>query len=290
MKQLQKQCNTSQAQTPRQVLESKFAGARHNILLVVVFTAINIFLLVTNSNTYFLFSAYIPYMCVDLGMLLCGMYPVEFYTGEFAAMEFLNNSFFAVTLVAACGILLLYLLSWILTKQHKVGWMIFSLVFFCIDTVLMLLLNGIAVEAIMDIVFHGWVIISLIGGISAYYKWKKLPDEILEPAVPVDPETETETPVLQDSPMLRFADEEAKARILLEAEAGGHKIIYRRVKRANELVIDRRVYDEHIALVEAAHTLRACIAGHTIEAGYDGVLHSFIVVDGQTIAKKVRVF
>lgn len=196
MGQLLKENNTNQTQSPRQVLESKFASARHNILLVVVFTAINIFLLVTNSNTYFLFSAYIPYILVDFGMLLCGMYPSEFYTGEFGGMEFLDKSFFAITLGVAVVILILYLLSWILSKKDRVGWMIFALVFFSIDTVLMLLLNGIAVESIIDVVFHGWVIFSLSSGIHAYYKSKKIP---LEEAVaaesnePIAPAVEVET-------------------------------------------------------------------------------------------------
>lgn len=186
MGQLLKQNNTDQTQSPRQVLESKFANARHNVLLVVLFTAINIILLVTNSNTYFLFSAYIPYILVDLGMLLCGMYPSEFYTGEFGGMEFLDKSFFAVMLGIAAVILILYLLSWILSKKNRVGWMIFALVFFGIDTVLMLLLNGIAVESIIDIVFHGWVIFSLATGVHAHCKWKKLPEE--EPDDVVDNE------------------------------------------------------------------------------------------------------
>lgn len=194
MGQLFKENNTEQTQSPRQALESKFASARHNILLVVVFTAINILLLVTNSNTYFLFSAYIPYIVVDFGMLLCGMYPSEFYTGEFGGMEFLDKSFFAVTVGIAAVILIVYLLSWILSKKNRVGWMIFVLVFFSLDTVLMLLLNGIAMESIVDIVFHGWVIFSLASGIHAYYKGKKLPLE--EPAAvesnePAAPAVET---------------------------------------------------------------------------------------------------
>lgn len=63
----------------REQLASKYASSRHNILLVLIFTTINVILLVANSDTYFLFSAYIPYMIVSMGMLLCGRYPAEFY-------------------------------------------------------------------------------------------------------------------------------------------------------------------------------------------------------------------
>ena len=153
--------NTQQL-SQRQILANKYQSARHNILLVVAFTLINIILLVTNSNTYFLFSAAIPYFIVDLGMLLCGKYPAEYYAGELAGMEVLNDTFFVVTLVVTAVILLLYLLSWIFCKKPRVGWMIFALVFFVLDTVGMLCLTGISSDAIVDVVFHGWVIFSLI--------------------------------------------------------------------------------------------------------------------------------
>ena len=56
----------------REQLANKFMSARHNLLLVVIFTLVNIVLLVAQSNSYFLFSASIPYYLVDLGMFLCG--------------------------------------------------------------------------------------------------------------------------------------------------------------------------------------------------------------------------
>lgn len=171
--------NNTQTQqlSERQTLEKKFAGARSNILLVLAFTALNVILLVTNSNTYFLFSAYIPFFCADLGMGLCGMYPEEVYGGDISGMEFMDKSFFAVMMAAAAVVLVLYLLSWIFTKKGKMGWMIFALVFFIIDTVALLALNGISMDWAVDYVFHAWVIFSLASGISAAVKLKKLPEE-----------------------------------------------------------------------------------------------------------------
>ena len=165
----------------RQVLESKFAGSRHNILLIVVFSVINIILLITNSNTYFLFSAYIPYMLADIGMYLCGLYPSEYYGEELAGIVFLDKNFLGIMLAAAAVILILYLLSWGFSKKIRVGWMVFALVFFAVDTVWMLLMNGIATDLMIDYVFHGWVIVSLSMGISAGCKIKKLPEETVCP-------------------------------------------------------------------------------------------------------------
>lgn len=178
-----KNSNTQQV-SQQEMLSSKYQNARHNILLVVVFTLINLVLLITNSNTYFLFSAIIPYYIVDLAMLLCGKYPAEFYTGEFAGMEYLDNSFFVTAIVMAAVILILYLLSWFYAKKPSVGWMVFALVFFVIDTLAMLWLSGISSDMILDIVFHGWVIVSLINGIISYSKLKKLPEEVQAPAEP----------------------------------------------------------------------------------------------------------
>lgn len=175
----------------RQQLGNKYSSACHNILLVVAFTAINIILLVANSNSYFLFSAYIPYALVDLGMFLCGMYPAEYYTEFFTGMEFLPKGVFVVTVAIAVIALVLYGLCWIFAKKFKVGWIIAALVFFSIDTIVLLLFNGIMFDFILDYVFHAWVIFSLINGLVAYTKLKKFP---------ADTEGQAEAPVINAEP------------------------------------------------------------------------------------------
>lgn len=182
--------NFKQNQTSlRSYYESKYATSRANLLLTAVFTVINLILLITNSNTYFLFSAFIPYYITSLGMLLCGRYPEEYYTDGLEDIIFINDSFFAVTLTVAVVMVLFYLLAWLLSKKRRVGWLILSLVFFSLDTILMLLLNGIALDWIMDILFHGYVIYFLIMGINAHFKLKKLP---------LEEETATDETILED--------------------------------------------------------------------------------------------
>lgn len=277
----------------RDMLETKYKRSRNNLLLVVVFTVINLILLISKSNTYFLFSAYIPYAFVDMGMLLCGIYPAEVYGEEFLNTEFLDPSVFAIFIGIALVVVLLYLLSWIFSKKHKVGWLIFALVFFVIDTVAMLVLWGVQMDNIIDIVFHAWVIISLSMGISANLKLKKLPleeetseyEELEEGA-----ETEETEGEPQNSAIIRIADRYAKSRVLLEANEIGHSIIYRRTKRVNELVVDGNVYDEIQALIEVSHSLKAQIDGHQIEVGYDGRFYSYLIIDGQLVTRKLRLF
>ena len=174
--------------TPRQVLENKYRNSSHNILLVLIFSVINIFFLVSNSNTYFLFSAYIPYVIADIGMMLTGSYPEEYYAAmELTDAVFLGKGFLWVVLAIVAVILVLYLLSWVFAKKNRVGWMIFALVLFALDTAFLLLDAGIAVDFIVDYVFHAWVILSLSMGISAGRKLKKLPPEPEVPAVETAP-------------------------------------------------------------------------------------------------------
>ena len=173
----------------RQQLERQYASARMNLLWVVLFTVINIVLLVSNSYTYFLFSAFIPYAIVDYGMIVCGKYPADFY-GDLSQYQFLDSTVLVVLIAVAAVICVLYLLCWIFSKKRRVAWLIVGLVFFALDTVFMLL-GGITADRILDIVFHGWVIISLTGGIIAHSKLKKLPAE--EPAPVAEPVQTEET-------------------------------------------------------------------------------------------------
>lgn len=190
--------------TQHKILEQKYNSSRMNLLLVVVFTAINLVLLVTNSDSYFLFSAFIPYFITTMGMLLCGRFPAEFYGGEYNSLQFFGDSFFMVLLAISIVLMLLYLLAWFMSRKQHVGWLIFALVFFGLDTIGMLFINGFSVESIIDIVFHGWVIYYLILGISSHYKLKKLPPEE-EISVPFETATQEALeqnvePIVSDTP------------------------------------------------------------------------------------------
>lgn len=191
----------TQALSQRDLLQNKFNGARSNLLLVVIFTAINLILLVTNSNTYFLFSAAIPYCIGVTAMDLCGKYPVEFYE-EFVPgydpANFYGNGVFAVLLAIAVTVIALYLICWFFSKKPRVGFLIFALVLFALDTVGMFVLMTISVDMVLDYVFHAWVIISLISGISAYFKLKKLPVEDETPAPVADVTADNAQPEVTD--------------------------------------------------------------------------------------------
>lgn len=179
--------------TERQSLELKYENSRKNLLLVLVFSLVNVVALAANTGYYFLFSAYFPVFLVDLGFMVCGKYPIEIYEelglniADFEALSSIFPVFVALAVICA----LFYLLFFFLSRKGKGAWMIVALVFFCIDSVFLLLLGGFDVTMILDYVFHAWVIYALITGVMAYSKLKKLPED--EPLAETSAEEAAET-------------------------------------------------------------------------------------------------
>lgn len=155
----------------RAVYENRYKTARINILLIVIFTAINIGLLFIETVTYFLFSASVPYWLSVYALLFMGKIPVDDGYAVIAVDDVVSYALLAGAVV----IVVLYLLCWIFSKK-KVGWLITALVIFSIDTVVMFVMfDGINSDSIFDILFHAWIIVELAMGISAHYKLKKMP-------------------------------------------------------------------------------------------------------------------
>lgn len=275
--------NNGQINTKENNLETRYKNSIGNLLVVVVFSVVNICLLLSGTDTYFLFSAFIPYFLVDYGKVLCGMYPEEFYY-DLPIEEFFDSSFLIVMAAIAAVIIVAYLVCWILAKKKKVAALFVALMLFVADTALMLYMSGISTDIIIDIVFHIWVIVYLITAIKTYYKIKNTPEADCDETLT---ENEVENPIENDSAVLRMA-EEAKSRVFIDTEASGMHIIVRRTKHTNELIINGCVYDEYEGIVEYAHTLTADLSGHRIEAVFDGATSIKLFVDNQEVAKKIR--
>ena len=266
-----------------------FTVARSNLLLVGALTIVNLALLVSGSDTYFLFSASVPYIITSLAMYLCGMFPEEYYEGGYESYDFFGGGLFGVALVISIAIIALYFLMFFLLRKKKKIWLIIALVIFSIDTVVMFAYYGLNLEMSIDMLFHIYLIVSFSIGIYSAGKLKNMEENGEDLETVGDGEIVPTLTTQEDSVRLRIADTMVKSKTLLEAEAFGHKIVYRRVKRVNELVVDGSVYDEYEALLERTHMLTAVIDGHSIAAGLDGSSsRSYIMVDGQTLASKLR--
>lgn len=163
--------------SPRQQLQNKYGVCRVNLMVVVLLTLINVVFLLLGSDTYWLFSALVPYLLVFYGMFFCGKLPVEYYEGDISDYVFLDESVLVVLAIFAFAIVGLYLLFWWLSREHRSGWLVASLVLFIIDTLVMLWFYGLAFDMIIDLLFHIWVLYYLIAGISAAKRFKELPPE-----------------------------------------------------------------------------------------------------------------
>ena len=197
----------TQNMSERQKLASRYNSARHNILLVIAFTLVNSVLLFTGSDSYFLFSAAIPYYMTLFGLLYTGRMPAEWYEG----VEFQPDPDAVLYIYVAIAIVIvgLYALMWFLSKKHGYGWLVAALLLFVADTFAMFYFTGFTADMILDFVFHVWVLVSLTSGIIAAINLKKLPEE--EPYLAQEGQTysyipQEEIPVVQDAEIVAAED------------------------------------------------------------------------------------
>ena len=171
----------------REALERSYKNSRGNLLLVVIFTVINAIMAFAGSSSYFLFSAYLPYYSVIFGLALTGRLDVD--------LDFqLDEKYLVYFIGFAVLVLGLYLLFWLFSKKHY-GWLIPSLVFFALDTLFLLrdsFGSGFDFSMLMDVVFHAWVLLSLVLGIMNGVKLKKL-DAAEAAAAPIETTAEDKT-------------------------------------------------------------------------------------------------
>ena len=265
--------------TKREFAQLKYETARKNLLLMLIFTIINLVMLGLEANVMLLFSATIPYMA-----------------GVFAVST--GGTLFSSICIGVAGVsMLAFLLCWTFSKKHY-GWMIGALILFVMDTLAMIgmyILTG-DFSGIIDAAAHVWVLYYLVIGVKYGYQLHTLPVETIEnmeeEIVNEMPEQVIQAEHIQmgDSSPLHIADMTVKSRVFLETIENGHYIVYRRVKRTNELMIDGYVYDKVEMLIEPAHVLRARLDGQEYAVGFDGICHSYFALNGEKKVKKVRLW
>jgi len=145
----------------------RFRGARGTLLLVVVFTTVNLFLAAFGTSFYMLFSATVPQIFLGLGLGL--------------ADEFQNNIFLIAGATAAFAGVFLYLLCWSLANRYRV-FILFALVLFSIDTlvcVAFVFIGGFDLWYLVEIAFHVWILFGLVNGVIAWAKLRDVnPDDL----------------------------------------------------------------------------------------------------------------
>lgn len=178
-------------QTPRAIAQQKYDSARANLLFMIIATVINLALLLANSDTFLLFSATVPYFSLVMAQ-------ISIEEGANVTLAYVIGGGFAA------AILLLYALSWVLSKKQS-GWLTLALVLFGIDTLALvaLYISAEDVSGVIDLAFHVWVIYYLIIGLVNGKKLKTLPDD--------EPETVEAVAVAEENPSPAEVSEENEA-------------------------------------------------------------------------------
>ena len=172
---MQKNINPVDKNSPEYLLK-QVAGGRYSLLLILIFTVVNLVLLLVDSDRYFLFSASVPYYFTAFGI------------GMDSAFSSGIGTYTITALVISLLILGVYLLCWILSKKHT-GWLTAALVLFCVDTVGLLFLSYIfETSNLLDFLLHAWAIYALAHGIYCAGKLKKLSAAPASPAYYSGPE------------------------------------------------------------------------------------------------------
>lgn len=165
--------------------------ARTGVTVAVAFTVLNILLMVLGSGRYFLFAMTLPYYLTYFGYVFD---------------HFMVSTYTYTGLVLAVVPLLFSVVFLLLSKKDG-RWLLGVLAVFGLDTAAMLGLliwSGDASGAVVDLIFHGWMIICLVRG---WRGWQRLqnpepaPVSLEEEAAPVadlwkapyDPEMFSET-------------------------------------------------------------------------------------------------
>ncbi len=161
----------------REKLEKRYNSARYDVLLMIILTVVNIILVFTESNTYFLFSITAPYLYAADGIIFSGVLSLEFYEAVgLGGVEFLGVPYLIKGLAIAMVILALYVACYVLSKNNKVGWLIGATVLLTLDMI-WFIWEGLLLDNVLDAIIHIVLLVYLIIGIAAHYKLKRLAPE-----------------------------------------------------------------------------------------------------------------
>lgn len=147
--------NTPVDKNSREYLLRQVANGRYSLLLIVILTVVNLIMTILDTNTYFLFSASVPYYLVFVGMGIEN----GFVDGAWNVKGTLTYTGLVIALV----IVAVYLLCWLLSKK-RAGWLTAALVLFIVDTV-----------ALVDFLLHIWAIVELVLAVRGSRKLRALP-------------------------------------------------------------------------------------------------------------------
>jgi len=155
-------------------IEQTFRASRGTLIAVFALTVVNLVLSIMNSDLHFLFSANLSLIALYSNSAW------DWVTGDYV--------FSTVGIALAFLAALPYLALWFASAKNKM-WIAVGLGYFVIDIIVFAVLLGRAwgafetdISFIIELVFLGWILVSLVLGTKAWLDSKKLPPS--EPPTP----------------------------------------------------------------------------------------------------------
>ena len=146
--------------------EKHYLSYRSFLLVIVLFSVINVALINFKIDSSFYFSAFIP--------LIASVYSKYYLTG---AIQYIVFGFLVV------GIIALFLICWFASKKHY-RWLLYGAYVYTIDTVFLcyyIFVTGFKSMWILDIIFHVFMLGILYWGAMVGKKEFMKPLEEIEP-------------------------------------------------------------------------------------------------------------
>lgn len=150
----------------REYQEQLLVRSRGFFLTIIIFTVINLVLLLLQQGTYFVFSASIPYYLTGFSMMMDG-----------GAVG--QNTVFG--LIISAVFLAMYLVCWILSAKKPV-WLTIGIAIFAVDTAVLvyvcLKLLESPLDGLVDMLVHGLLIWEMSKGVTAAKNLKDMPETL----------------------------------------------------------------------------------------------------------------
>ena len=159
----------------KEELFQRYHTGRFNLLILIALTVINIILVVTGANRYYLFSASIPYYVAYAAAFNCGKFPAEEYERLETELAF-NGTGYLIAMTALALLLLSFYLVCFFMSKHRPAWLKLALIFIAVDTVALIVLFGVSLSSVLDIICHGIVIYELVSALKAEKRLRALPE------------------------------------------------------------------------------------------------------------------
>ena len=258
-------------------LKNRYRNGRANLLILALLTAVNIVLILIESDVTFLFSATSPTLVFYIASYLYGS---------------------AAGAIAAFSIVAIFLLCYFMSNKHH-GWIVAALILFIADCLVLayfIYAYGFDTSYLIDIAFHVYVLATLIMGAVADVKLSKaakdgsINNEPPAENAQLSTETINVNPDLYESSPLHPSDD--KGVLWIDATSGDLHIIVRNKPTSVYLAVNGQVYDETSGIMPKSFFKEMKILGTNVAWKMDYAVIKIkisVYVNGELVARETRI-